>query len=175
MSSTGTVFWITGLSGAGKTSIANALYKKIINKNKNTILLDGDSLREVLSLENEFEQKERIKLANTYSKLCKMIACQNINVIISTVSMFNEIRIWNRENISKYKEIYIKVPIEILIKRDQKRLYSKALNGEIKNVLGINLSFEEPKEPDLTFINDGSFGIEEIANDIFLNIKSQNN
>jgi len=102
MSDEGTVYWITGLSGAGKTSIAKKLYKKIINNFKNTVLLDGDTLREVLNLESNFEKNHRIKVAKLYSRLCKMLVSQNINVIISTISMFNEVRVWNRQNIKKF-------------------------------------------------------------------------
>ena len=85
--------------------------------------------------------------------------------------MFEEVRNWNKKNISNYKEVYIKVPIDILINRDQKGLYSKAIKGEIKNVVGIDIKVDEPKNPDFVCVNDGSKSIQKLANEIFLFFK----
>jgi adenylylsulfate kinase-like enzyme len=85
-----------------------------------------------------------------------MLSEQNIDVICTTISMFEDVQKSNRENITNYLEVYIKVPIEVLISRDQKGLYSRAINGEIKNVMGIDLDVEEPKNPDVVINNDGN-------------------
>lgn len=165
----GTVYWITGLAGAGKTTIGKLLYKSIkINRN-NVILLDGDKLRELYE-SNDYSYYGRMSLSIKYSKLCKMLSDQGIDVICCTISMFDECRSWNRENISNYKEIYLKVSIDELIKRDQKELYTKALRKEIKNVMGIDIDFEEPKHPDLLIENNGEISPEEIVNYITLNL-----
>ena len=84
--------------------------------------------------------------------------------------MFDECRNWNRENISTYKEIYLKVSIDELIKRDQKELYTKAIRKEIKNVIGIDIDFEEPKQPDLLIDNNGEISPKDIVNYIILNL-----
>lgn len=152
----GIVYWITGLSGAGKTTIGNLLYRKLKEKKKNVVFLDGDILREIFGGDLGYSVEDRKKSAMRNSRICKALSDQGINVVCATISMFDECRNWNRINIKSYKEIYIKVPIEILIKRNQKGLYSKALNGEIENVMGIDIEFEEPKNPDLVILNDGS-------------------
>lgn len=165
----GTVYWITGLAGAGKTTIGKLLYNSIKSNKDNIILLDGDKLRELYDSE-DYSLEGRKKLSIKYSKLCKMVSDQGIDVICCTISMFDECRIWNRENISNYKEIYLKVSIDELIKRDQKELYTKALRKEIKNVMGIDTDFEEPKNPDLLIINNGDTPPKDIVENIILNL-----
>lgn len=165
----GTVYWITGLAGSGKTTIGKLLYNSIKSNKDNIILLDGDKLRELYDSE-DYSFEGRKKLAIKYSKLCKMISEQGIDVICCTISMFDECRNWNRENISNYKEIYLKVSIDELIKRDQKELYTKALRKEIKNVMGIDIDFEEPKNPDLLINNNGETSPKDIVDNIIFNL-----
>ncbi|WMJ81318.1 adenylyl-sulfate kinase [Clostridium sp. MB40-C1] len=162
----GDVYWVTGLSGAGKTTIAKLLYEKLKKNKDNVVFLDGDILREIFGNDLGYSSSDRKKSAMRNSRICKELSEQGIDVVCATISMFNECRIWNRENIKNYKEIYIKVPIEILIQRDQKKLYSRALKGEIKNVMGIDIDFEEPKNPDIVILNDGSVKPKDILSQI---------
>ena len=170
----GNVYWITGLSGAGKTSIGKLFFKKIKQEEPNTIFLDGDELRMILNVEPSFSTENRLAASYMYSKLCNLFANQESNVVIATISMFEEIRAWSKKNILNYNEVYIKVPMNILIKRDQKSLYSKAIKGEINNVIGIDIQFNEPMNPDLICMNDGSKSIQKIAEEIFLFFKKTN-
>lgn len=160
--SVGRVYWITGLSGAGKTTIGSRLYTVLSREKNNTIMLDGDQLRQVFS-NFDYSMAGRERLAGQYSKLCRMLSEQGIDVICCTIAMFDSCRAWNRENIRDYFEVYLKVPIEKLIERDQKGLYSRALNNEIQEVMGINMEFEEPKNPDLVICNDGEETPDEIV------------
>lgn len=150
------VTWITGLSGSGKTTIGKIVVEQLRSKGLGVVFLDGDVLRHVLDAEDRHSIKDRKKLALTYSKLCKMFADQNLNVVCSTVSMFDEVRDLNRQSIPDYLEIYLKVPFDILMKRDQKGLYSGAKKGDIRNLVGVDMAFEEPKAPDLVIVNDGT-------------------
>jgi adenylylsulfate kinase-like enzyme len=84
--------------------------------------------------------------------------------------MFHECQRWNREHITFYKEIYIQVPIEVLISRDQKQLYSRALSGEIQDVMGIDIEIEEPESPDLTIYNSGDVSPEILIEKYFENL-----
>lgn len=161
MRKNGEVYWITGLSGAGKTTIGNLLYKYLKKQQKNIVLLDGDSLRSIFNCKG-YSNEERNELAFKYSNLCMMLANQGIDVIICTIAMFDNVRAWNRRNISNYNEIYLKVPIDVLIMRDQKKLYSRALKNKVENVIGINCEWEEPKQPDLIIDNDGKKSPDEI-------------
>lgn len=152
---TGTVYWFTGLSGAGKTTLGKLFFTELKKRNINAVFLDGDLLREVFGNDLGHSLTDRQKSAMRNSRLCKMLSDQGIDVVCATISMFHACRNWNRENIMNYQEIYIRVDYQILLQRDQKKLYSKALNGEVANVVGIDLEFEEPDHPDIIIDNNG--------------------
>lgn len=149
------VYWITGLSGAGKTTIGKLLYEKMKEKYPNTVFFDGDTLRKVFGDDLGYTKEERRKCAMRYSRLCAMLEEQGMNVICCTISMFDSVRDWNRENIKNYKEIYVKVSMDTLCARDQKGLYSGSTEERQKEVVGVHFDFEEPKHPDLILQNDG--------------------
>lgn len=151
----GMVYWITGLSGAGKTTIGKLLYEKIREGYPNTVFLDGDIMRKVFGDDLGYTKEERRKCAMRYSRLCAILQEQGMNVICCTISMFDSVREWNRENIRNYKEIYVKVSMETLRIRDQKGLYSGTTEEREKEVAGIHMEIEEPKNPDLIMENDG--------------------
>lgn len=151
----GTVYWITGLSGAGKTTIGKLFYKKMKEIYPNTVFLDGDIMRRVFGDDLGYSKEERRKCAMRYSRLCAMLQEQDMNVICCTISMFDSVRDWNRENICNYKEIYVKVSMDTLCARDQKGLYSGDTQEKQKEVAGIHMEIEEPKSPDLILYNDG--------------------
>ena len=110
------LYWFTGLAGAGKTTIANLFFTSIKDSKNSLVFLDGDTLRQIFSDQQKYTLIERKRLAMRYSHLCKLLIEQDIDVVIATISMFHEVRDWNRSNINNYHEIYIKVPIDILIK-----------------------------------------------------------
>jgi cytidine diphosphoramidate kinase len=144
---TGKLLWITGLSGAGKTTIGGEVYNILKKKYLNTVFLDGDIVREVLGNDLGHHIKDRKKNAMRMSKMCEFLINQNINVVCSTMSLFKEVHELNRRIISQYYEIFIDVNMDELVKRDSKGLYVKAKNGEIKNVIGIDLPYDRPKNP----------------------------
>lgn len=162
-----TVYWITGLSGAGKTTIGKLFYEKMKKQYSNTVFLDGDTMRKVFGEDLGYTAEDRRKCAMRYSRLCAMLQEQGLNVICCTISMFDSVRKWNRENIRNYKEIYIKVSMDTLQKRDQKGLYSGTTEEKQKEVVGIHMYIEEPKVPDFVLENDGEWTPEEQAERIF--------
>ena len=166
----GRVYWITGLSGAGKTTIGDLLYERLSEEKENLIRLDGDNLRTIFKC-SDYSSRGRIDVGFQYSALCKLLSDQGIDVVISTICMYDQIRDWNRTNIIDYFEIYLKVGIEELIRRDQKGLYTGALNGQIKDVMGINMDFEEPKHADIVIVNDGRQSPEEVCKNIIDQIR----
>lgn len=170
-SAQGTVFWFTGLSGAGKTTIGRLFYEYLKKQNRHVVFLDGDILREVFGNDLGHTLADRKKSAERNSRLCKMLADQGGDVVCATISMFHDCRDWNRKNILNYKEIYIQVPIEVLINRDQKGLYSRALRGEVKNIMGIDLEIEEPTSPDIVLKNDGSRKASELVEELIKKLK----
>ena len=149
------VFWITGLSGAGKTTIGSLFYNRLKEKHPNTVFFDGDTLRQVFGDDLGYSKEDRKKCAMRYSRLCAMLEEQGINVVCCTISMFDSVRQWNREHIKNYKEIYVKVSMDTLKRRDQKGLYSNSAKGIEKDVAGLEIEVEEPKSPDLILYNDG--------------------
>ncbi len=163
----GKVFWITGLSGAGKTTIGKELFKLVKEKEKNTVLLDGDEMREVFGNDLGYSKEDRFRCAMRYARICRMLANQGIHVIICTISMFEEVRAWNREEIAGYIEIYVRVPMELLKERNQKELYSECENGSTGNVVGMDLELELPKNPDLIIDNTGESTPEQIVDKIW--------
>ena len=160
------VYWITGLSGAGKTTVGKVLYERIREKYPNTVFFDGDTLRQVFGDDLGYSQEDRRRCAMRYARLCAMLEEQGMNVICCTISMFDSVRDWNRQNIPNYREIYIRVTMDTLHKRDQKGLYSGSLAGSQTNVAGVQIQIEEPKHPDLILQNDGQKTPKEQAEEI---------
>ncbi|MBU5488413.1 adenylyl-sulfate kinase [Clostridium sp. MSJ-8] len=160
----GILYWITGLAGSGKTTIGNMLYYEIKKKKSNTVILDGDILKNISKEISGYSYEDRKKRARVYSNICKMLVDQGINVVICTIAMFDEIREWNRNNIDKYIEVFLDVDIEVLLKRNKKGLYS----DNKSNVVGIDVEVEFPKNPDIIINNDGRYSVKECM-DIILN------
>jgi len=172
------VIWITGLSGSGKTTLGKCLKEKLSDIGEEYIFLDGDELRNVLGASElnkiNHTRETRLNLAFKYAALVKMLSNKNINIIISTISMFDELFKWNRENLKNYKLIYLKVDINTLKKRDQKKIYERYFNGEIKNVSGLDVKVDEPEDADFTFSCD-NLDILYLAKKIIEDLKFKNN
>lgn len=144
-------FWITGLSAAGKSTISNILTNYLRSRGESVILLDGDELQEVLLI-NSFKQEDRLETALKYSRICSLIVKQQINVVIAVIGLFNEVHQWNRKNIPGYVEVFIDVPMKELRKRDPKKIYKRAFDGKLKNVYGVDIDVDFPKDPDVHLI-----------------------
>lgn len=135
------VIWIVGLSGSGKTTLA----KMICNKLKQKILhIDGDLVRKMYENKLGHTIKDRFINAKRISKLVEALSRQNINIVVSVLSIFPKWLNWNKKKIKKYFEIYIKTDFKVLKKR-KPNLYS----GRQKNVVGLDIRFNEPKKPDM--------------------------
>ncbi len=144
------VIWLIGLSGAGKTTIGEKLYKRVNLFNSNTVYLDGDILRDVWGDNLGHDIESRSINAHRLSHLSSMLDKQGVNVIAAVLSIFPEWQTWNRNNIQDYFEIFLDVPFDIVKKRDAKGIYQKAERGEINNVVGVDIPFTSPRSPDLT-------------------------
>ena len=105
------VFWLTGLSGAGKTTIGKLLYQKLKAQKDNVVFLDGDQLRQVFGDDLGYTPDQRLKSAMRNARLCKLLADQGIDVVCCTISMFDRVRDWNRANIPGYVEVYVKASL----------------------------------------------------------------
>lgn len=120
------VIWLIGLSGSGKTTIGKEVFRLWKKNSQQTIFLDGDEMRNIFNNENftsDYSVKERKLNAERISRLCLWLDNYNINVVASVLSIFPEMQDWNRKNFKEYFEVYLDVPLEILIERDSKDLY----------------------------------------------------
>jgi cytidine diphosphoramidate kinase len=157
-SNPGVVVWITGLSGSGKSTLANGVKCLLRQSGKPVVLLDGDSLRTIFKTgaknNTTYDRASRLELALKYSNICRMIALQGINVVIATISLFTEVHSWNRRHFPAYFEVYLKVSIKELRRRDPKGIYKRFDSGKLKNVAGLDIDIDEPDTPDLLIQTD---------------------
>ncbi len=147
----GPVIWITGYSGAGKTTVSIALLKRLRAVGRCAVLLDGDRLRAAIAPDAGHKPEERLALALCYARLCRELSEQGLAVVCATISMFDEVWTWNRAHIPKYLEVYLRVPLDIRSARDAKGLYT----SRTANMVGIDVALPEPPHPDLTIDNFG--------------------
>lgn len=154
---TGSVIWLTGLSGSGKSTIAKAMQKNFMDKGLSSIILDGDDVRAAIQDPYwKFDKPSRIRGSYRYSKLAKLIAEQEQIVIVPTISMFEEVRVWNRCNIPGYFEVYLRTSQSTRESRDPKLLYKKNKSGQNELMAGVDLSIELPSNPNIIIDNNGS-------------------
>ena len=150
MDKKGTVYFFTGLSGAGKTTLGGLFHRRLKDREANVVLLDGDSIRLVYNEDISYTEESRRKGAGRTFRVAKMLSDQGIDVVVCSICMYSAVREWNRENIENYREIYIKVDREVLLRRNQKGLYTAG-----KDVVGVDIPFDEPKRPDFIIENNG--------------------
>ena len=148
----GQVLWLTGLSGSGKSTIANALEKQLYAEGKKTYVLDGDNIRHGLNKDLGFTDKDRVENIRRVAEVAKLMCDAGLIVITAFISPFRTEREMARSlfQSDEFKEIFISTPLKIAEQRDPKGLYKKARSGEIPNFTGINSPYEKPIKPELT-------------------------
>lgn len=162
----GRVVWITGVSGAGKTTLASALTARLRDGGQPTILLDGDALRDVMSDARRplgHDRATRLALARSYARLCALLAEQGLTVVIATISLFAEIHRWNRQNLPGYLEVYLDPDLDDVRRRDPKRIYRRAARGDLAQVAGLDLAIDVPADPHVRIRNPTAAPVEEVA------------
>ena len=167
----GSVFWLYGQSGSGKTTIAIELEKQLHAQGKYTVVLDGDNLRSGLNAGLGFSTEDRMENIRRAAELAKILVQNGVIVICCLVCPLNSMRILAREIIGEdFIEIYIKTSLETLIQRDTKGFYKKALEGKMENLTGVNAEFEEGENANVVIDTD-RMSIEDGVKEILMIIK----
>jgi len=145
----GFTIWFTGLSGAGKSTLSRALAEILRSRLWNVEVLDGDEVRENLSKGLGFSREDRDTNIRRIGYVCHLLSRNGVVAVSAAISPFREVRDENRRRIGNFIEIYVKCPLEVLIQRDVKGLYKKALAGQIKDFTGVSHPYEEPLQPEI--------------------------
>ncbi|HKP85618.1 MAG TPA: adenylyl-sulfate kinase [Blastocatellia bacterium] len=150
----GFTLWFTGLSGAGKTTLARGVEKALRARALRVEVLDGDVIRTNLSKGLGFSKEDRDTNIRRIGFVCDLLTRNDVVAVAAVISPYREVRQEVRRQIGSFVEVYVKCPIEVLAERDVKGLYKKALAGEIKNFTGIDDPYEEPPAPEVTVETD---------------------
>jgi adenylylsulfate kinase len=162
--------WLTGLPGAGKTTIADLLKSYCQKHNIPVVIFDGDELRVTLSHDLPFTDQARKEHNRRVITVAKILAQHDIMGIISLVSPFRESRALARQEIPNFVEVYVKASLDTCIKRDPKGLYKKAQKGEIPNMTGVSSPYEEPQNPEI-ILETEKFSPQECLHTIIENLE----
>ena len=145
------VLWFTGLSGAGKSTIANLVEKKLHALGKHTYLLDGDNVRHGLNKDLGFSEADRVENIRRVGEVAKLMVDAGQIVLVSFISPFRSERRMSRELVEQdeFFEVFVDTPISVAEQRDPKGLYKKARRGELTNFTGIDSPYEPPENPEI--------------------------
>ena len=154
MEQQGFTLWFTGMSGAGKTTLATAAEEILRDRGLKVELLDGDVVRTNLSKGLGFSKEDRDTNIKRIGFVCKLLTKNGVVAIGSAISPYREVRDFIRQDIGRFVEVYCKCPMEVLIERDVKGLYKKALAGEIENFTGVSDPYEEPLNAEVVVNTD---------------------
>jgi len=161
------ILWFTGLSGSGKSTIANALESRLVELGKHTYLLDGDNIRMGLNRGLGFSDEDRIENIRRIGEVSKLFVDAGTIVLTAFISPFQKERDTVRALVEdgEFIEVYIDTPLDVCESRDPKGLYKKARKGEIPNFTGISSPYEAPATPEIHIVND-NISIDDVTQQI---------
>lgn len=150
----GFTVWMTGLSGAGKSTIAERLTEDLNRRGRTVEVLDGDVVRTNLSKGLGFSREDRDTNIARIAFVCSLLTRHGVAVISAAISPYADARQQARQTIGNFVEVFVRCPIDELARRDVKGLYARALRGEIAHFTGISDPYEEPTSPEITVYTD---------------------
>jgi adenylyl-sulfate kinase len=149
MNEQGVTVWLTGLSGAGKSTIADAIAAELRHRGRRVEVLDGDVVRENLSRGLGFSKEDRDTNIRRIGFVAELLTRNGVTVVVAAISPYREVRDEVRQRIGGFLEVYVRCSLDELIARDVKGLYRRALAGEVTNFTGVSDPYEEPLAPDV--------------------------
>lgn len=150
----GFTLWLTGLSGAGKTTIAKLVYERLSEAGARVEMLDGDVVRENLSRDLGFSKQDRDTHIRRIGFVAELLSRHGVIVIVAAIAPYREVRDELRRSIETFVEVYVECPLEVAVARDVKGLYRKAIAGEIPQFTGVSDPYEPPLSPELVIQSD---------------------
>ena len=160
------VIWITGLSGAGKTTLCDILSDLVKPSHPQVIKIDGDVVRSLFGHDLGFDEDDRKVQIQRIQRLTKILADQDAVVLVAALYSHPELLSWIRKNFSEYFEVYINASLALVERRDSKGIYQAAAMGREKNVVGVDIAWHKPQSPDLVFEASDSLTPSEMATQI---------
>jgi len=148
--SDGFVLWFTGLSGAGKTTLAKLIEQEMKERGVRVERLDGDVVRQSLTADLGFSKEDRDKNIQRVTFVAKLLSRNGVGVLASFISPYRATRDWVNSEVTNFIEVFVECPVETCIQRDVKGLYAKALAGEIPEFTGVSDPYEPPLSPEIT-------------------------
>ncbi|MBT7147848.1 MAG: adenylyl-sulfate kinase, partial [Rhodospirillales bacterium] len=166
--------WFTGLSGSGKSTVANAIEKKLQAMGRHTYLLDGDNVRHGLNRDLGFTDADRVENVRRVAEVSALFVDAGMIVLSSFISPFRDERRMAREMLEdgEFFEVFVDTPLEVCEQRDPKGLYVKARAGEIKNFTGIDSDYEPPINAEIV-LKSAEYGVEELADQVLASLKER--
>jgi adenylyl-sulfate kinase len=155
--------WLTGLSGAGKSTIADALCEKLAAAGVPFELLDGDVVRTHLSKGLGFSREDRDTNVRRIGWVCQLLNRHNVAAVVAAISPYRDTRDEVRASLARFIEVHVDAPLEVLVERDVKGLYKKAIAGEIAHFTGVSDPYEPPLNPEVLCRTDGGETAEQCA------------
>jgi adenylyl-sulfate kinase len=166
----GTTIWLTGLSGAGKSTIANALCERLAAAGVRFELLDGDVVRTHLSKGLGFSREDRDTNVRRIGWVCQLLNRHGVTAVVAAISPYRATRDEVRASLERFVEVHVDAPLEVLVQRDVKGLYKKALAGEIEHFTGVSDPYEPPLEPEVVCRTDQRETAEQCAERILAKV-----
>ncbi|HET8777016.1 MAG TPA: adenylyl-sulfate kinase [Candidatus Limnocylindria bacterium] len=159
----GFTVWFTGLSGAGKTTIANIVARDLRGRGKKVEVLDGDVVRTELSAGLGFSREDRDANIRRIGWVCELLNRNDVIAVVAAISPYRATRDEVRSRLGRFVEVYVEAPLEVVAARDPKGLYRRAQAGEVPSMTGVDDPYEPPVDPDVTCHTDGHETPEESA------------
>lgn len=162
------VIWMTGLSGAGKTTVCETIVRLLKPSIPELGLVDGDVVRDVFGNDLDYSEPSRVRQIKRIQSLAKVMDEQKFVILVAALYSHPNLLRWNRANFSSYFEVYLNASLDLVRSRDPKGLYAKADSGEMKHVVGIDVPWHAPLTPDLTIRASNDVTPEAVARQVII-------